>query len=83
MLGEAPRTAREVLDLIGTKSLRGIIHFLVIYELACHYIRGRLPFLDVNELMGLLRRYFSIVNLSQEIAVKAAEIKFYGDKLLK
>ena len=83
LLGEAPRTAREVLDRVRTKSLRGIIHFLVIYELAYHYIKGRLPFLDVNELMEFLRRYFSIVNLSPVMAVRAAEIKFYGDKLLK
>ncbi len=27
LLGKAPRTAREVLDRIRTKSLRGIIHF--------------------------------------------------------
>jgi len=34
-------------------------------------------------LMEFLRRYFSIVNLSSVMAVRAAEIKFYGDKLLK
>lgn len=34
-------------------------------------------------MMEFLRRYFSIVNLSSVMAVRAAEIKFYGDKLLK
>lgn len=51
LTGQATPTAVEVLDSVRLGRVRGVIHYLIIYELSYHWRRGRLPYRDEGELL--------------------------------
>jgi len=83
LTGQATSTAIKTLDLIRTGRTEGLIHYLIVYELAYHWRKRRLPFHDEEELFEFVNTYFSVVNLSPEIAVEASRVKVIGDRLLQ
>lgn len=82
LTGQAPRRAARLLDKIRLGRIKGIIHPLIVYELAYHWKRGRLPFLDEKELLEFVNTYFTSETITHSIAVKASATKIRGDKLL-
>ncbi len=83
LTGQATHQATKVLDSVRVGRTKGLIHYLVIYELTYHWRRGRLPFRNENELKEFIDTYFNIVDLSLEDAIKASKIKVIGDRILK
>ncbi len=60
-------------------TIKGILHYLVVYELAYHWKRGRLPFRDEGELLEFINRYFTITAPDLNIALKASDVKLKGN----
>ncbi len=83
LTGQAPPTATRVLDSVRLGETRGVIHYLIVYELAYHWRRKRLPFRNEGELREFIETYFYVASLDPVIALEAAEIKVLGDKLLR
>jgi len=83
LTGQATERATRMLDSIRVRRMKGILHYLIVYELAYHWRRGRLPFRDERELLEFVETYFSIVDLDAEMAVKASQAKMIGDQILK
>ncbi len=83
LTGQAPSSAVKTLDLIRTGEIEGLMHYLIIYELAYHWRKRRLPFRDEEELLEFVNTYFKLVDLSPETAVMASQIKIKGDSLLR
>jgi len=83
LTGQATPFATKVLDSIRVGEVKGVVHYLIVYELAYHWRKGRLPFRDEKELVEFIDTYFDLVDLSPEIATRAAQVKIRGDELLK
>ncbi len=83
LTGQAPRSATRVLERVRIGATRGIIHYLIIYELAYHTLRGRLPFRDMEELKEFVDTYFYVASLDPLTATEAAKIKAMGDGILR
>ena len=83
LTGQAPARALDVLEDVKRGRATGVIHYLIVYELAYHWLRGRLPFKDRAELQAFLDTYFTLVGLDPGLAVSAARIKTEGDELLR
>ena len=45
LTGQAPLAATNILDKIRSGEVKGILHYLIIYELSYHWRKGRLPFI--------------------------------------
>ena len=82
LTGQIPNSAAETLDDVRRGRIKGVLHYLIIYELAYHWKRGRLPFRDEEELLEFINRYFTITTLDADTALKASEVKLIGDKSL-
>ena len=63
--------------------IKGIIHYLIVYELSYHWMKGRLPFHSEKELLEFINTYFSIYDLDPGLAIEASRIKLQGDRLLR
>jgi len=83
LLGQAPPSAIYYLDMIKLGEITGYLHYLLIYELAYHWRKGRLPFTDSMELLEFVNAYFKILNVTPETALLASEIKVKGDNILR
>ncbi|MCE4600104.1 MAG: PIN domain-containing protein [Desulfurococcales archaeon] len=83
LTGQAPSGVTEVLEKVRKGTIKGMLHYLIVYELAYHWKRGRLPFRDEEELLEFINRYFTITVLDLNIALKASNVKLIGDKLLR
>ncbi len=81
--GQIPFRALKVLDSIRTGTLDGIVHYLIIYELAYHWRRGRLPFKNEEELIEFVKIYFKVAELDVNIAASASQVKIRGDRILR
>ena len=82
LTGQAGPRASRVLEEVRLGQLEGLIHYLIGYELAYHWRRGRLPFRSREELLEFIETYFVTVELDAGLAVEAAEVKLLGDKML-
>ena len=82
LTGQATARAVEVLDGVRMGGIEGILHYLIVYELAYHWRMGRLPFRDEGELLDFIDTYFTVKTLDNGIALKASEVKVMGDRLL-
>ncbi len=82
LTGQATAKAVEILDRVRMGNIEGILHYLIVYELACHWRRGRRPFRDEGELPDFIDTYFTVKALDNGIAVEASEVKVMGDRLL-
>ena len=83
LTGQATPIALETLENIRLGVVKGVIHHLIIYEIAYHWRRGRLPFHDENELAEFIRTYFITHDPSLEDVLDAAKLKVEGDRLLR
>jgi len=54
----------------------------VVFELAYHWRKGRLPFKDINELMEFIDSYFTVLSFDKRDMFEASYIKVVGDSLL-
>jgi len=76
--------ARNVLNDVKRKRVRGLIPSTVAMEYAIHWHRGRIPALkSIDEVRTYLTTYFTVVELDLETCLEAAEIKVRGDEMLK
>ncbi len=76
----APATTR-VPDSIRLGRIKGLIHYLIIYELSYHWMKKRLPFPDEKELLEFI--YFDTYDLDPELAVEASRIKLLDERILR
>ncbi len=83
LTGRATFEAIKVLDSIRVGRMKGLIHYLIIYELTYHWRKGRLPFRNEDELKEFIDTYFNIIDLSLDDIIEASKIKIIGDKILK
>ncbi len=83
LTGQSTPSAIELLDSIRIGNVRGIIHYLIVYELSYHWRKGRLPFKDEEELIEFVNTYFSMYRLDPYLMIEASKIKIIGDNYLK
>ncbi len=83
LTGQAPARALSVLEDVKKGRATGVLHYLTVYELAYHWLKGRLPFRDREELQAFLNTYFTVAGLDPHLAVEAARVKVEGDGLLR
>ncbi len=83
LTGQSTLKAIELLDSIRIGKTKGIIHYLIIYELSYHWRKGRLPFRDEEELMEFVNTYFSIYRLDLALMIDSSKIKIIGDNYLR
>ncbi|MCE4617981.1 MAG: PIN domain nuclease [Desulfurococcales archaeon] len=83
LTGQASESAVKILDDIRLARIEGILHYLIVYELAYHWRRGRLPFHSEEELREFIDTYFVVQPLNPAIAVEASRLKIVGDELLR
>jgi len=83
LTGQASLAATNILDKIRSGEVKGILHYLIIYELSYHWRKGRLPFYNEKELLDFIETYFDLTPLDPQTALKASRIKIVGDQLLK
>ena len=82
--GEVGSRAKRILEEIRRGEAVGVLPVTVIYEYTIHWHRGRIPVLkSIEEVITFLSTYFKVENLTLSDWIKAAETKYYGDKLLK
>jgi len=75
--GEITPEANECLENIRRGTSKGIIHPIITYEFLLQFYKGQLPvFRTSDEALDFLETNFSTVNISNSLALKAAEIKF-------
>lgn len=83
LTGQAPEPVVKTLDDVRLGRVEGVLHYLIVYELAYHWRRGRLPFQSEGELREFVDTYFVVQPLNPVIAVEASRIKIVGDELLR
>ncbi len=82
LTGRASEKALDVLEAVRLGKTRGVLHYLIVYELAYHWRRGRLPFASEEELLEFVETYFTVEPLEANVALEASEVKVLGDRLL-
>jgi len=81
--GEITPKANKCLEDVRKGKLKGVIHPVIIYEFLLQFYRKRIPiFVTSRETLDFLETYFSTANLSNNVALTAAEIRFKSDALL-
>ena len=75
LTGQAPESAVKILDGIRLGRVEGILHYLIVYELAYHWRLGRLPFRSEEELKEFVDTYFVVQPLNLAVAVEASRLK--------
>lgn len=81
--GTLSERARDVMLKVREGRVEGLIPTTVAYELAVHWLRGRLPALkSMDELRTFLTSYFKVVELSLDDCLESARVKSEGDKLV-
>ncbi len=83
LTGQAPESAAKTLDSIRLGKVEGILHYLIVYELAYHWRLRRLPFQSEEELREFVNTYFIVQPLNLAMAVEASRLKKLGDELLR
>ena len=64
LTGQATNGAVRALDEIRVGKINGIVHYLIVCELAYHWRRGRLPFQSEKELREFISTYFTVKMLN-------------------
>jgi predicted nucleic acid-binding protein len=83
LTGQATPQAARLLDKVRTGEVKGVIHYLIIYEIAYHWRRGRLPFKGEDEMLEFIEAYFDVEPLDVAIAVEASRLKVLADAKLR
>ena len=71
------------MDLVRLGEATGIVHYLIVYELAYFWRRTGLIFDSLERIEEFVEVYFKVIELNCKLALEAAEIKIKGDELLK
>lgn len=81
--GEITPKANKCLEEIRSEKLRGVIHPVITYEFLLQFYKGRIPIFNTSgETLDFLETYFSTAELSNSVALMAAEIRFKSDELV-
>ena len=81
--GEITPKANECLENVRSGKLKGAIHPLITYEFLLQFHRGRIPIFETpEETLGFLETYFSTAELSNSMALTAAEIRFKSEAMV-
>jgi len=83
LTGSAPPAARRALESVRLGDATGVVHCLIVYELAYFWKRTGLIFRDLEEVREFIETYFKVVELIAELALEAAKVKVEGDELLR
>ena len=81
--GEAPDGAVKYMDMIRLGRVKGYLHYLIVYEMAYHWRKGRLPFKNSGEFKDFIDFYFEILPVDVKVALEASRVKNVGDKMLQ
>ena len=74
--------AEACLESVRRGKVKGIIHPLITYEFLLQFHRGRMPiFTTTSEALGFLEEHFSTIEISNQVALMAAEVRFRSDEL--
>jgi len=83
VFGELTPLAKKTMLAIYKGEIQGLIPSPVAYEFSLQWLKGRIPGLaSLGDVKAFLKAYFSIIELSFEDFLKAAEVKNSGDRLL-
>jgi len=82
LVGDISSNARSMLDSVRYGEIKGLLHPLIVFELAYYWRKGRLPFKDINELMEFIDSYFTVLIFDKKDMIEASYIKVVGDSLL-
>lgn len=81
--GEITPKANACLENARRGKIKGVIHPVITYELLLQFHKGRTPiFKAAGEALDFLETHFSTMEISNNTALKAAEIRFKSDALL-
>ncbi len=83
LAGYIPETAKEVIDRIRGGKARGVIHYLLVYELAYHWRKRKIPSSSEKELLEFVKLYFEVEDLTPDVAIEASNLKLKGDEVLR
>ena len=81
--GEMPDKAVKYMDMIRLGRIKGYLHYLIVYEMAYHWRKGRLPFENSDEFRNFIDLYFEILPIDVEVALEASRVENVGDKMLQ
>lgn len=75
--GEITPKAERCLGNVRSGQLEGIIHPIITYEFLLQYYKGRIPIFETpEETLDFLETYFSVAEISNSVALMAADIRF-------
>lgn len=75
--------ADACLENVKRGRVKGIIHPLITYEFLLQFYKGRMPiFTTSSEALEFLEGHFSTVEISNRVALEAAEVKFKSVELI-
>lgn len=75
--------ADECLENIKRGKIKGMIHPLITYEFLLQFHKGRMPIFEASsEALEFLEGHFSTVEISNQVALEAAEIRFKSERLI-
>lgn len=81
--GEITPKANKCLENIRRGKFKGVIHPIIAYEFLLQFYKGRTPiFKTPRETLDFLETYFSTAELSNNVILIAAEIRFKSNALL-
>ncbi len=75
--------ANVCLENVKRGKVKGIIHPLITYEFLLQFYKGRMPiFTTSSEALEFLEGHFSTVDISNRVALEAAQVKFKSEELI-
>lgn len=81
--GEITPKANRYVENVRSGKIKGTIHPVITYEFLLQFHKGRIPiFKTPEETLDFLETYFSTAELSNSLALMAAEIRFKSEALL-
>lgn len=81
--GEITPKANRYLENVRSGRIKGKIHPVITYEFLLQFYEERIPvFKTPEETLDFLETYFSTAELSNSLALTAAEIRFKSEALL-
>ncbi|RLE93369.1 MAG: PIN domain nuclease [Thermoprotei archaeon] len=83
LTGTITKRALDVIESIRLGETEGLLHYLIICELAYHWRKGRLPFISEEEFLEFIDLYFKVVDLDPHLALEASRVKIEGNIFLK
>jgi len=80
--GNIPSHAFKIMENIRIGNIKGIIHHGIVYELVLLWLRGKLPFKNLDEISLFIEGYFTYHTLDIKHGYLTAKIKKKADSIL-